>query len=150
PDWVIERLRYSETPFVWPEHWERMRRNMSPREWQRRGLAEDVGPERMVYHTWDRAENLRPIPEVGAEDVTADLLRPWGQNLHVLVGHDPGKLFDVSVLLKAYRLRGQQEHGWFVVGEVTTEQTTTEQHVAELLKALRSPKFRCNKLDWRG
>src|SRR5690606_30029087 len=84
------------------------------------------------------------------EDVTADLLRPWGQNLHVLVGHDPGKLFDVSVLLKAYRLRGQQEHGWFVVAEVTTEQTTTEQHVAELLKALRSPKFRCNELDWRG
>src|SRR5690606_24012900 len=54
PDWVIERLRYSETPFVWPEHWERMQRNMSPREWQRRGLAMDVGPERQLYHTWNR------------------------------------------------------------------------------------------------
>ncbi len=150
PDWRIERLRYDETPFVWAEHWERMQRNVSAREWMRRGLAMDVGPERMVYHTWDRAKNLIPIPQIGAEDVTAEVLRPWGPNHSVLVGHDPGKLFDVSVLLKAYRLRGQQRHVWWVVGEVTTEQGTTEQHVAALLDVLRSEKFRCQQKDWRG
>lgn len=150
PDWQIERLRFDETPFVWAEHWERMQRNVSAREWMRRGLAMDVGPERMVYHTWDRAKNLIPIPQIGAEDVTAEILRPWGPNHTVLVGHDPGKLFDVSVLLKAYRIRGQQRHVWWVVGEVTTEQSTTEAHVAELLKVLRSPEFRCQEKDWRG
>lgn len=150
PDWSLERIRYDETPFVWPEHWEKMQRNVSLREWQRRGLAMDVGPERMVYHTWDRAKNLIPIPQIGAEDVTAEVLRPWGPNHTVLVGHDPGKLFDVSVLLKAYRLRGQQRHVWWVVGEVTTEQSTTEMHVAELLKTLRSPPLGCNQKDWRG
>lgn len=149
PDWSLERLRYDETPFVWADHWERMQRNVSLREWQRRGLAMDVGPERMVYHTWDRAKNLIPIPQIGAEDVTAEILRPWGPNHTVLVGHDPGKLFDVSILLKAYRLRGQQRHSWWVVGEVTTEQSTTQTHVAELLKTLRAD-HQCQQKDWRG
>lgn len=149
PDWKIERIRFDENPFVWPEHWERMKRNVSAREWQRRGLALDVGPERMVYTAWDREQNLRPVPQIGAEDVTAEVLRPWGQNLSLLIGHDPGKLCDVSLMLKAYRLRGQARHAWWVVDELTTEQTTTEQHVVTLLKRLRE-RWSCNELDWRG
>ena len=62
PDWRIERLRFDETPFVWPDHWDRMRRNMSPREWQRRGLALDVAPENVLYTSWLRERNLRPAP----------------------------------------------------------------------------------------
>lgn len=150
PDWALERIAYTETPFVWPRHWETMQRNVSLREWQRRGLAMDVGPERQVYHTWDRAQNLRPIPQIGAEDVTAEILAPWGRNLTVLVGHDPGKLCDVSILLKAYRLPNQRRHAWWVVSELTTEQSTTETHVAALLALLRSERFRVNETDWRG
>jgi hypothetical protein len=103
----------------------------------------------MVYTAWDREQNLRPVPQIGAEDVTAEVLAPWGRNLSVLVGHDPGKLYDVSLLLKAYRLRGQRRHSWWVVDELTTSQTTTEQHVVELLKVARD-RWGCNQLDWRG
>jgi hypothetical protein len=149
PDWKIERIRFDENPFVWPDHWERMKRNVSAREWQRRGLALDVGPERMTYTAWDREKNLRPIPQIGAEDVTSQVLRQAGPNYSVLVGHDPGKLFDVSLILKAYKLRGQARHVWFVVDEVTTEQTTTEQHVVALLKVL-GERWQCNLRDWRG
>jgi len=149
PDWTIERIQYDENPFVWPDHWDRLKRNISAREWLRRGLALDVGPERMTYPSWTRDLNLRPVPEIGAEDVTADVLRPWGTNLSVLVGHDPGKLVDVSLMLKAYRLHGSRRHSWFVVDELTTEQTTTEQHVVALLKRLRE-RWSCNELDWRN
>lgn len=149
PDWQIERLSYTETPFVWPDHWERMRRNVSEREWMRRGLAMDVGPERMTYTTWSREDNLRPIPQIGAVDVTAEVMRPWGPNIHVLVGHDPGSLWDVSVFLKAYRLVGERRHRWWVVGELTTARSTTEQHVLALLDKVRR-EWGCNDLDWRG
>lgn len=149
PNWQIERLRFDETPFIWPEHWDRAMQEMSEREWQRRGLALDVGPERMVYTSWDRAKNLAVIPDIGAEDVTAEILRPWGPNLGVLVGHDPGKLVDVSLVLKAYRMRGQAQHVWFVVDELTTKDTTTEGHVVRLLDLLRD-RWQCNEVDWRG
>lgn len=128
--WQIERLPYTATPFVHDGHWVFMQGECSPREWRRRGLAEDVGPERMVYTTWDRAENLRPVPTIGAKDVTARILGRYGHNFAALVGHDPGQLQDVSVILKAYEIGGRV--CWFVVGEVTTKQTTAEEHAIAL------------------
>jgi hypothetical protein len=149
PDWAIERIRFDENPFEWPERWERMQRQVSPREWMRRGLALDVGPERMVYTSWKREENLRPIPQLGAEDVTAQVLSAWGSNLAMLWSHDPGKLVDVSLGYKAYRLAGQRHYVWFVVDELNTEQTTTEAHVQALLQRVRD-RWNCNQLDWKG
>lgn len=149
PDWKIERIQYHENPFVWPEHWERMQRLVSPREWQRRGLAMDVGPERMVYVAWDRAKNLRPVPQVGAQDVTRSELAGYGPLIDVLVGHDPGKLCDVSVILKAYRLSGSGLTHWWVVDELTTDNTTTEQHVDVLVKRLRD-RWGVNRMDLRN
>jgi hypothetical protein len=131
PDWKIERIQYHENPFVWADHWERMQRNVSPREWQRRGLAMDVGPERMLYVRWDREKNLRPVPRIGKRDVTAQVLGGY----HALVGHDPGTLCDVSLVLKCYEV--ERERCWWVVDEVTTNNTTTEQHIAELTRRLR-------------
>lgn len=131
PDWKIERIQFHENPFVWPEHWERMQRNVSPREWQRRGLAMDVGPERMLYVRWDRDKNLRPIPRIGKRDVTSIVTGGF----HALVGHDPGTLHDVSLLLKCYEVEGQR--CWWVVDDVTTSNTTTDQHIAELTRRLR-------------
>ena len=129
-DWQIERIGYTETPFVWPEHWDRMRRNMSPREWQRRGLAMDVGPERMLYHTWDRAKNLVPVPRIGKHDVTHRVV-----GAAALVGHDPGKLFDVSLLIFAYEIEGKRL--WWVRDEYTTESTTIDQHIAGFKRHLQ-------------
>jgi hypothetical protein len=123
PNWSIERLSYLETPFIWPDHWQRAMQEMSPREWQRRGLALDVGPERMLYHTWDREKNLRPVPRIGAKDITSRVI-----GAAALVGHDPGKLFDVSLLLRCYEVQGRRL--WWVEDEYTSESTTIDQHIA--------------------
>lgn len=140
--WEIHRLSYLSSPFVHDSHWEMMRENTSERDWMRRGLALDVGPERMVYQTWDRATNLRPVPIVGGIDVTEQVLSQYGANQRILVGHDPGNAADVSVLLKAYQLPKEPRHRWWVVGEVTTLRNTTESHIIALKRKLHE--FGCN------
>ncbi len=146
--WVKYTLLGRNSPFVDPKFWEDKRADMSPREYKRRVEAQDVAPERVLYSSWERDHNLRPVP-IYAIDITAELLRPWGSNLQLLVGHDPGNLFDVSELLKAYRLPRVAKPVWWVVGEVTTEQSTTELHCQALLKVARD-QFHCNEVDWKG
>lgn len=131
PDWRIKRLQYFDNPFEWPSRWEVMKRNMSLREWQRRGLAMDVGPERMLYTSWNRERNLRPVPRIGARDVTAKVTGGFA----AVVGHDPGTLCDVSVMLKCYEV--EHRRLWWIVDELTTAKTTTEQHIAELTRHLQ-------------
>jgi hypothetical protein len=146
--WSRADLLGTRSPFVAPKFWADLKGTLSPREYERRVLARDVGPERATYTTWARDENLRMVP-LGAEDITAKVLAHWGPNLQALVGFDPGKLFDVSLILKAYRWRGLAKHTWFVVDEATTEQSTTESHVRELLTRLRD-KWDCNRLGFNG
>lgn len=122
PDWVIERIAAPETPFIWPAHWERMRRNMSPREAARRIDALDVGPERATYPTWNREKNLIPVPRIGAKDVTQQVI-----GASALIGHDPGKLCDVSLLLRCYEVHGKRL--WWVEDEYTSYGTTSDQHI---------------------
>lgn len=147
-NWSIERIQYTETPFVHSEHWNLMREELSEREWKRRALAMDVPPERSVYSSFSREGNLQPIPRIGARDVTEEVLAKYGRNSRVLVGHDPGTSIDTSVLLKAYKLRNERRHRWYVVGEVITH-STTEQHIRELLKTLRKD-WGCHLVDDEG
>ena len=136
PRWQVHRLEGPSNPFQYQHRWEDLRHEMSQREYDRKVLALDVGAERAVYPTWSRDENLRPVPAIGARDVTREVLRDYGPNYSVLVGFDPGNHYNVSILLKAYRLAGQKLHSWWVVGEITSEDSTTEGHVADLLKRL--------------
>jgi hypothetical protein len=142
-DWQFFRTAYNANPFVWPEHWHRMQRNMSEREWQRRGLAQDVGPERAVYPAYERDLVIRTIPDVGATDVTRSVLAKYGTNFGALVGYDPGTLFDVSLILKAYRFNGEPYHRWFVVDELTTERTQTSEHARALISLLQEKHGMC-------
>lgn len=137
-DWSIERLRYDETPFVHDEHWERLRRNISEREAMRRLYAMDVGPELMVYTSWDRSKNLTLVPDVGVRDVTARVLARYGRNLHMLLGHDPGTVQDCTVMLRALQFPGEPEHRWVVSDEFRTKRTTSEEHAHALRDYLRS------------
>lgn len=146
--WSRATMLGRRSPFIDPSFWDAKKATMTSREYSRRVEAQDVGPERMLYHTWTRSESIRPIPN-NADDVTAQVLAPWGPNHRVLVGHDPGKLWHVSVLLKAYRVRGAAQHAWFVVDEVSTRQSTIEQHVVDLVAVLRD-KYTTALLDWRG
>lgn len=158
--WSFASLIGPESPFIWPSWWDTIREGgITAREYQRRVLAMDVGPEAQLYHCWSRKledgspGNLRPIP-LGAEDVTAQVMAPWGRNISVLVGHDPGKRQHVSMFLKAYRFaddarRGDLRPRWFVVDEVTTPDATLDAHVADVLKRVRG-RWKCNLLNFDG
>lgn len=147
--WVKRTLRATDSPFVPASFWEQKKSTMSKREYQRRVLAEDVLPELATYPAFNRDKHLRPRPNIGATDVTARELSPWGQNHQILIGYDPGRLFDVSVFLKAYKFPNVSDPVWWVVDEVTTEQSTTQQHVDEVIKRLRS-RWELYKVDFRG
>lgn len=136
--WVRRTLLGTRSPFIDPAHWEAMRASMSPREFARRVLAADVGPERMVYPTWDREKNLVRIPQLGWTDVTRKELAHWGPNFVALGGHDPGTLHDVTLLLKAYLFHPRQVRpNWVVVGEINTQESTVERHVVAVLERVR-------------
>lgn len=144
-DWHVALLLGLNSPFVSAAHWEKFKRGVTLREYQRRVLAMDVGPERQLYYTWSRFEvdndnvplpgkipgSLRPLP-LGAVDVTRRELTRFGPNVGILIGHDPGKRQHVSVFLKAYEFPGPVPRDaigrplpplvrWFVVDEVTSD-----------------------------
>lgn len=141
-DWTISRIDYRDAFAVHDSHWAMLERNLTLREFKRRCLALDVGPEKMVYHPWERDLNVSQVPLIGATDVTEQILSQYGPNNRILVGHDPGNAVDVSVLLKAYQLHGERRHRWWVVGEVTTVRDTTEAHIIALKQKLHE--FGCN------
>lgn len=137
--WERHRLSGPENPFTYAQFWAEKRLVMSERAYQRRVLAMDVGPELAVYHAWSREHSLRPVPQMGARDITATLLRDvTAVEARMLIGHDPGEIYDVSIGLKAYELRGEPDPVWWAVMECTTRRTTTEEHGLELLRTLRS------------
>ena len=153
--WIRRTLLGTRSPFIHPDHWEAMKASMSAREYQRRVLAMDVGPERMTYPSWSHDLNLRPDPrgKRGWLDVTARELAAWGPNHQILIGHDPGQLCDVSLFLKAFINPTQGNPNpppiWFVVDELTTYETTTELHVVALKKRLREH-WACYEVGYDG
>ena len=150
PLWSIERLPGSTNPFVFPSHWRNLKRTLDKRAYQRRVLALDVAPDKAVYTGWDREANLRSVPQIGARDVTADVLARFGRsNQTVLVGHDPGSRTAVSIMLKAWQLHDVRDPVWWIVDELTTVGKSADQHAALLARRLRE-RWGCNALDYRG
>lgn len=142
--WSHTRLVGPENPFTWQRFWDEKKQLMSAAAYQRRVLAMDVPPEDRVYTAWDREHSLRRIPRDWRDCTEQVLRKAAGQGRYsILVGHDPGEVRDVSVMLKAYRIPGMTTHVWVIVDELTTERTTTEQHCHELLKRLAT-KWHCN------
>ncbi len=136
--WGVKRLDGPSNVFVHRSWWTTLRKELSSREFKRVVLAMDVGPERQVHVTWDREHNLCEVPAVGAKDVTAQVLRRSGADFAMLIGHDPGVLRNVSVLLKAFEIKRGRKPAWFIMGEFETKQTTTEEHAMELRTHLQT------------
>ena len=158
PLWIRRTLYGRKSPFIDPSFWDTKKSTMSPREYARRVEARDVGPERATYPNWSRDTNLITVPEIGWTDVTAHELRAQGPMYAMQVGHDPGTLVDVSLFLKAYVRngthrdtynRGKVRPFWVVRGELNTEQSTTERHIADLLRAVRQ-RWQLNLLTTAG
>jgi hypothetical protein len=151
PDWKVFHVAGPNSPFVHPIYWQKRLAGMTKREADRKVWGKDVGPEKQVYHTFARKENVRPLPRLGFRDVTAELLAPYGRGRRcsVLVGHDPGSIQNVSIVLKALQQHGSARHTWWVVDEITSPQSTVEQHVVDVLKRLRA-EWGVNLLNWKG
>lgn len=136
--WGVRHLVGPESPFQFPEYWTTLQSTMSQAEYQRKVLALDVPPGERLYTSYDRAHNVRPRPRVGALDVTATELGRFGyRGFDLLMGHDPGRIVDVTLILKAFQLAKNEPPAWWVLGEVVTERKTTEGHCVELAKTLR-------------
>lgn len=150
--WRITKLLGRTNPFVPPVFWKMFIESLggeTSRATRRLVYAEDVGPELATYPSWTRERHLREVPLLGAEDITAQILRPYGANLTCLVGHDPGRLVDCSTILKAYRLKGSEQYVWWIVDEVRTEQSTSADHIKTLLRRLRK-KWKLYREDHAG
>jgi hypothetical protein len=134
--WVLHSLLGPSSPFIHPQHWDAMRRTMTDRDYRRLVMAEDLPSESRLYHTFDRKENVRPIP-IGARKITSVVLsRKTGNPRHaLLIGHDPGSAKAGSVYLDAYDVKG--EVWWFVRGELFTLHETAEQHAMRVLDRIR-------------
>ena len=142
-DWHVVTIPGPENPFVWSRRWERMRK-LGKYEYARRVLAEDVRSPLATYPAWDRKIHIAP-PDRFAEDVTSRILAGYsgfasrqGSTAHLLVGHDPGLLFNTSTFLKAYWAK--RIVVWRIVGEFVTERTTQDGH-AHALKHYLQQRF---------
>lgn len=149
PHWGVHRFIGPSNPFAWPAYWEFLRDTMSKPLFDRVVMALDVASERATYPAWSREHNVRPVPLIGAEDVTEKVLGRYGPNYTIGVGHDPGIRYDVSEFFKCYHIKGEKDPVYWIVDELTTERTSTEEHVAALVARLRT-KWDCHKLDFKG
>jgi len=134
PSTTIYQMAATANPFIDPEYWENLRQTLTEREYRMRVLAEDARPERSVYPDFMRETHVRTLPELGIRNVTPKLTGGYD----MLIGHDPGSLCDVSVLLRAYEIKGESGPVWFVIDELTTEQSTSEYHAHRLLELLQT------------
>lgn len=131
--WEFRQMRGPDSPFIPPAYWDSQKASLTDRAYAMQVGAMDVMPEDRIYTSWDHEQNIKPVPVIGAKDVTAqELARFGGPNCSLLAGHDPGRICDVTILLKAYQYPNERDPVWFVVGEVTTERSTTETHAKVL------------------
>lgn len=142
--WDIRRMKGKRNPFVSPEHWENLLAGLSYDEARRVVDAEDTPLERPTYPEFLRSRHLTPLPEL-ALDVTEHVASTYpsylrqGSRWAMVIGHDPGKLKNTSVLMKAYWFpaRAGGRLSWIAVGEFITEGTTQDQHAKKLKQHLQ-------------
>lgn len=144
--WKRFDLLAARSPFIWPNFLEEKRRTMSLREFNRRYGAQDVPPERLVYPSWSRKENVRRRPTV--EHAAGRVLDRTGGPFGMLIGHDPGKKYRYSVFLLPWLAQDNRPR-WWVVDEVWNDSGTVEDHVLAVLRRLRE-KWGCHLLDRNG
>lgn len=130
PNVVVYRMEATANPFVDASYWRQVQQSLTPRQYRMRVLALDARPDRATYQ-FSRDAHVRPRPMVGAKDVTRHVV-----GADMLIGHDPGELCDVSIMLRCFDVEGRR--AWWVVDELTTERTTSDQHVAQLLGHLNA------------
>lgn len=155
----VQRFSGPDNAFTSLDHWEALKRDWSPEDYDRYVRCLDVPREGRVFPRFSYAESCATLPApVG--DITARLvLDKFKTARDYIIGWDPGVIASVSVILKAYapsqpgfngQLRSGTVHAddrhWYVLDEVTTRDATTEHHARDLtawLLARGIPLDRC-------
>lgn len=141
PLWEMRKMLGRRSPFVPSSFWDAKKAVLSKREYHRRvEPLSDLPPELAVFYGWDRERNLILRPDA-VIDVTPAILSDYqsyqrrGARSVLLVAHDPGNIWNTSVVLRIVMLGDIPT--WVVVGEKQTKQTTARQHAVELRDYLR-------------
>lgn len=135
PHWGIYTMLGPDSPFVHPNYWEQLKSTMTKRDYERKVMCHDIASDDRVYTSWDRSQNVRHYPMIGAKDVTAEVLARFSSHrtFAYLIGNDPGEATDASVFLKAFHMPGRADYDWFVMGEITSRNGTSEEHARKVL-----------------
>lgn len=147
---LYRRINFTgfQNPWIEPEYWEKMRGEMSERDFREKILAEDLPPERMVYPRFNYSEHITPVGQIPkwlsdierkrwgrlrdvTEDITAE--RFSGRSARFIVAQDFGVLVNASVILKAFR-NSANELIWWATDEITTNNGATDYHSYALRK----------------
>lgn len=132
---LYRRINFSgwTNPWVDPGYWQRMRADMSERDFREKILAEDVPPELLVYSRFSFEKTICPRGVAPAwlsdierrkwgrlRDVTEQITsEAFGQPFKQIIAQDFGVLVNAAVVLKAY----QTAHGeriWWAIDEITS------------------------------
>lgn len=131
PQVQVVRFRGNENPWIDPDWWERLKGDLSERDYRSQILVEDLQPELLVYSAFEFSENLQPVP-INGVDVTREITHEkYNHAASYVIGQDFGVLVNVSVVLKAFRMK-DKSIAWWAIDELTTYQQTTEVHAALL------------------
>jgi len=133
PEHRIYRFTGPDNVFLKAEHWEWLRRNWPPDDYRRKILCEDVPLEGRSFPTFSIQQNIRalpPRPQIGSLDITAEITAARYRHPYQLIAAtDFGSLTTVTIFLRAFR-----GGLWWAVGELTTENQTTQVHGQKLIE----------------
>lgn len=132
----VHRMLLTANPFVAQTYIDALKHSLPPRAYRMRVLALPAPPERATYPTFSRKRHVRRIPDVGVRCVAQRELRRFGGDHRLLLGHDPGKIWQVTTAMRPLEIVGEPGPVWFAVGELSTR-GTTEDHVSRLPAWLR-------------
>ncbi len=123
-----------ENVFLPPGWYDRLKAQYSDRDYRERILLEDLPPEQRIYPSFNWRASIRPRPEYGWTDITAQVAQEFmGRPAKYILGHDPGVRTTYTVALKVYREPSTGERIWWAVDEwLSRSYTTADQHARKI------------------
>jgi hypothetical protein len=138
PQYVVHRFSGPDNAFTPLSYWEGLRADWSEEDYERYIRCLDVPKTGRVFPTFSYQLNTAKLPAANL-DITGKLTYDkYRVPYQYVIGWDPGVIASASVVMKAYAGQGADERNWFVLGEITTRDATTEHHAADLVRWLLS------------
>lgn len=134
----VARTSGYDNVFVKTEWWDQLRETMSAEDFERRINGIAMPMDRVVYNVYRHQHHVGQAPLL-VKDLTGATAASLGAvtkpDYRYIIGTDFGSLVSTSIVLRAVLDPSTRERVWWAVDEVTSRESTTEQHVAKLIKA---------------